>query len=486
MEKVLQMRQQFLRSRRLPALVIGLTLAILGLAIGWSCLHLREKIREQIANRDGENLYAVSLLQQYSEDTGEERVSSLDDPAEQFNLMMRISRLKGVLGIRLFTPAGAFFNAFPAYISEAELPAQELGKLRNLKPVSHFYPKGRLEEVDLLAQAKDAPVPLLVVDIPLHSKGERRLLGVAQFIIDGESIAREYAELDRHLFVQAAIAFLVGGGILAVALALAFRRIQQANRLLTERTESLLRANQELALAARTSAVGAVAAHLIHGLKNPLSGLQTFVSSRLEDQPATPDSDWHEAVATTQRMQNLIGEVVRVLEEQQAVGDYEVSLEELVEIISGRMLPVARSAGVRFAAESAAGEGSLSNRDANLILLILENLIQNAVQATPAGKAVRLSLARAGERVLAEVRDEGAGFPASLQEHLFMPCRSTKPGGGGIGLAISKQLANHLGAVLELKSSTSQGCVFRLSLPASRSSAPSPLMAEVAGGNRRI
>src|SRR5207248_1948965 len=152
------------------------------------------------------------------------------------------------------------------------------------------------------------------------------------FIIEGESIAREFAELDRSLILQGSVAFISGGGLLLIALVLAFRRIERGHRLLSERTQSLLRANQELALAAKTSAVGAVTAHLIHGLKNPLAGLQNFVASRLENGRSAEDSDWQEAVDTTQRMQNLIGRVVHVLEEQQAAAEYEITLQELGEI----------------------------------------------------------------------------------------------------------------------------------------------------------
>src|SRR5258708_34419196 len=107
---------------------------IVGVARAGSSPRLRERPRQQIVNHDGEILHVISLLQQAADESGDELLSSLDDPAEQFNLMLRISRLEGVLGIRLFTPAGKFYTAFPAYITKRELPAQELASLRALKP----------------------------------------------------------------------------------------------------------------------------------------------------------------------------------------------------------------------------------------------------------------------------------------------------------------------------------------------------------------
>jgi signal transduction histidine kinase len=222
-----------------------------------------------------------------------------------------------------------------------------------------------------------------------------------------------------------------------------------------------LRANQELALAAKTSALGAVAAHLIHGLKNPLAGLQNFVAAR----GALPDSseaaDWDQAVASTRRMQTMINQVVSVLREEPAGTTYEVTLAELEGIVRNRVQPLARERGVGFTSVVQA-EAALPNRAANLVALILVNLAENAVQTTPAGKAVSLSFQKNETRLVFEVRDEGAGFPADTP--LFMPCRSVKEGGTGIGLALCKQLANHLGAELELATSTAAGCVFILRL----------------------
>jgi C4-dicarboxylate-specific signal transduction histidine kinase len=66
---------------------------------------------------------------------------------------------------------------------------------------------------------------------------------------------------------------------------------------------------------------------------------------------------------------------------------------------------------------------------------------------------------------LCEVRDGGPGLSEHLKGALFQPCQSTKAGGTGLGLAISKQLASSFGAELELKSSTSAGCTFTLTIP---------------------
>jgi two-component system, LuxR family, sensor kinase FixL len=113
--------------------------------------------------------------------------------------------------------------------------------------------------------------------------------------------------------------------------------------------------------------------------------------------------------------------------------------------------------------------------------LILENLIQNALEATPKGKAVRLMISMERERLAMEVADEGPGMSAEMQTRLFRPCTSSKPGGSGIGLAISHQLANHLGAELSLKHSSAKGCAFRLLLPVPEPSTTGPGQSTSAG-----
>lgn len=471
MEKFTQIEQLLLRSRRLVWALIAVTLVILAATILLAGLQLRASIREQIAGRDAEVLHAVAMMQLESDAPNLELLGPITDPANQLSVVLRASRLpqtNGVLAIRLFDASGRFVESFPFDVRETTLEPQSLATLASLKPVSHFH--AAVPETGLFLNPTDpsAPgpksFPLLEVNVPLHTRVHPRLIGIAQFNVEGSSIAAEFARLDRHLVFQGLTAFCSGGVILVLAIGWALARLRHAHDLLGERTGRLLLANQELALAAKTSAVGAITSHLIHGLKNPLSGLQHFMSSLAPADSDSAEADWQQAIAATRRMHSLIHQVVNVLREEETAAQYELSLADLAEIVASKVRPLLDETGVRFVSRSS-GAVALPNRTANLVALVLANLAHNAIQATPKGKTVVLSIVESGSGLVCEIQDEGTGLPPNVAAALFTPCKSTKAGGSGIGLAISKQLANHLGGGLELKRSGPDGCLFVLTVP---------------------
>jgi len=280
-------------------------------------------------------------------------------------------------------------------------------------------------------------------------------------------MAREYARLDRHLGGLAAAAFTVGGLLLVAMLWPAFRQVGRLNRELAERNERLSRANQELALAARASALGAVSAHLMHGLKNPLASLSQFVSGQGNGHARQKEEDVQDALTAARRMQSLVEHTLEVLADARGGPAYEVTVNELLEGARQRVEPLAAGRGVGLSAV-ASGDPTLSSRVANLLRLILVNLLENAVQVTAAGGKVSLAAEVQDDRLILRVQDQGPGFTEHLLPALFLPCRSTREGGSGLGLAISRQLADHLGANLELRENAPSGCVFAVELPLNR------------------
>ena len=480
METIRRIHQRLLRSRRLPAAGIGLTLLILASTIVFGTHQLRVKIRAQIVGRDADILHGVAQMVQVMQESDKELGSQLEQLPDQFAIALQISELNqfnGVIATRLFQTNGQFAAALPPNVSEAQLRSEDLDRLRGIKPVSRFHDAMRIAEIFMpggttIASGHTAPV--LEVLIPLHRQDQSTLLGAVQFLIDGGNIAEQFQALDRHLIGQAALAFVAGGLIMTLALTWAFRRLQKMNLLLIERSAHLLRVNEELALSAKTSAVGAITAHLVHGLSSPLAGLEELVANRDRDRGGdeATESEWREAMTTTRQLKKMVEEAVRILGEEGVSDRYEITLAELVELLEEKFCSVAVEMGVLLGTDLQTN-GSLPNREANLALLILENLIRNALQVTPEGRATRLVVSSKGEEVVFEVSDEGPGVPPGLG--LFKPCRSTKPGGHGIGLAICKQLANHLEATLELQSTSSLGSVFALRLPRRRFVQQQPL-----------
>ncbi len=144
-------------------------------------------------------------------------------------------------------------------------------------------------------------------------------------------------------------------------------------------------------------------------------------------------------------------------------------VEELVEEALAHIRPMEH--GQSLTAE-AAEEPLLVRADARLIVQVITNLVNNAVQYTPPETHICLSARREGKWVRISVADDGNGIPAEDKEHLFDAFyvgegrRSDGRRGLGLGLALCRTIIRAHGGEIQVSDNLPHGAVFSFTLPA--------------------
>jgi signal transduction histidine kinase len=140
------------------------------------------------------------------------------------------------------------------------------------------------------------------------------------------------------------------------------------------------------------------------------------------------------------------------------------SLGSAVRAVADAARAAALARGVNLELDAAgAGEAVF---DAAQLRQALDNLVRNAIEATPSGGKVTI-LARTGAKGHAiEVTDTGSGIPAEDLPRIFDLYFTTKADGTGIGLAVTQQIISAHGGTIEVDSKPGAGTRMTVRLPA--------------------
>lgn len=230
------------------------------------------------------------------------------------------------------------------------------------------------------------------------------------------------------------------------------------------------------ALARSTELRRAMLADTAHELRTPLQVIQGNLEGVI-DGVYEPNTEHIQATLNeTRRLARLIEDLRTLtlaeageLPLQQAHIDLRDVLEDAVTSFSG----LAESAGVILRAEVPDQPLNLS-ADPTRIGQVLDNLVSNALRYTPAGGSITLAAHRREDACIVTVQDTGSGIPADQLDHVFDrfwradPARTREDGsGGGLGLAIARQLIEAHGGTIAVESTRNIGTTFTLTLPCS-------------------
>jgi signal transduction histidine kinase len=453
------MSSRFSRLAAVTAAVGVLLVAIFAVTVIYLSVELRGAIHQKIIERDAAVLMPVALQQ-----LSEKEAASVERPAGPEDLLgavLKSAQQDGMLAVAVFNADGSTLRAVPASLLFVELPVDDYQRLLRLEPISRYHAAFPLDRYFSGVSAAHRTAPVLEILLPLHGRDPSSIVGFAQYYVDARPLAGELTTIDGRINRQIATTLSIGSALIALTLTVGYFGLARAQRQIAERNARLTRANFELSLAAKTSAIGQITSHLIHGLQGPVAGLRAVMAEHGHEAGIAA---WESAATYTERMRAMIDETIALLGDANAHAVYELSGRELAETIRKRNAPAAAEKGVLLEVNEGF-DSPLDSHRGSLLCLIATNLIQNGIGATSRGDRVSVSLTRTPEVVTLVVEDEGDGIPEAIRPHLFEPGRSGRAG-SGLGLAISQLLARQIGATLSLEQTGPEGTTFRLTLPA--------------------
>jgi signal transduction histidine kinase len=247
-------------------------------------------------------------------------------------------------------------------------------------------------------------------------------------------------------------------GVVALVAGLLSDRERALRKQAEKTAESLRRAD-------RLSALGTLTAGMAHEIRNPLGAIAGATEILETDYPADhPRREFLEILKREiARLNAITGKYLDYARPEAP----EMRPVDLNEIVRSAVDLVAKSASE----SSVAFETRLESSDPHVladpgqIRQVLVNLLLNAAQVQTAGGHVDIVTADLEEGVEVSVRDRGPGLPDVATERLYEPFYTTREGGTGLGLHVSRRIVLSHGGRIDAEQAVGGGARFRMVLP---------------------
>jgi len=320
----------------------------------------------------------------------------------------------------------------------------------------------------------------------------------AQLPLHG-TVAKQVLDIgaDRWLLVTSARRSLVGSftenipwivfalGIAAsiaafAAVEILLRRRAYALALVEERTATLRQTMGELDAArvhaeAANDAKSEFLSRMSHELRTPLNAVLGFGQVlELGDLTESQQQSVTQILKGGQHLLELINDVLdisRIETGNLTLSAEPVAVDDIVDDVLDLIEPLAAQQGIRCSTTRVDDESCYVLADRQRLKQILLNLLANAVKYNNTGGTVTISYDRPSDaRLRIKITDTGPGIPPDRRDLLFEPferlgAEQTPVEGAGIGLALSRRLAQAMKGVLDVDSTEGQGSTFWIELP---------------------
>ena len=226
------------------------------------------------------------------------------------------------------------------------------------------------------------------------------------------------------------------------------------------RLEAEVRTNEKLA------AVGEMAAHLAHEIRNPLGSIRGSAQV-LAGEAGFSEEQGHLLTIISRESKRLSDTLNQFLFQARSTGrprdpvDLGPLLEEAVTLLrNGTDLSPEHS--VQLDVDDGP-HVCFANPDQ--ITQVFWNLARNGLEAMPDGGVLDVRLRRVGTDVVFTVRDQGRGMAREEQRRIFEPFQSSSPMGTGLGLAIVYRIVREHGGDIRVRSAPTEGTEVEVRLP---------------------